>query len=274
MLRVNIIGPGRVGQTFMRLLAPLEGVELGDIAGRSPGRAAAAAQAAGAGTPAPLDGMRAADLWLLTVPDGQITAVAEALAALPLPPAAAVHCSGFLSSEALAPLAAKGWDTASCHPVRSFADPAEAARQFAGTYCGLEGTGAALSTIRGLIEALGGQPFAVNSGKKALYHAAAVISNNFTVVLQALALETWEEAGVDAATARALCATLLEGTARNVAQLGPAAALTGPAARGDTEVMARQEAALAAWHPEAGALYGRLSAMATQLKQSGRTGGS
>ena len=47
--------------------------------------------------------------------------------------------------------------------------------------------------------------------------------------------------------------------------LGPAAALTGPAARGDTALVERQGQAITALDTEAGAAYAALSAMAARL---------
>ena len=59
----------------------------------------------------------------------------------------------------------------------------------------------------------------------------------------------------------------------NVAKLGPAEALTGPAARGDTAVVQRQGEVVQAWHPQVGEVYQLLSDMATKLKRTGRTQG-
>lgn len=214
------------------------------------------------------------------MPDDAIADVARVLAAMSAvaaghgPRPVAAHCSGFLSSEALRPLRDLGWLTASCHPVLSFADPDLAARQFPGTLCGIEGDSGAVTRIEAFISAIGGRPFAVNAEKKALYHAAAVFSNNFTVVLQVIAMEVWREAGVSAEVAGKLCASLLGSAANNVAALGPAAALTGPAARGDQQVLETEERSLAAWQPDAADLYRELSRFARTLKQTGSAFGA
>lgn len=269
-MRVNLIGPGKVGRTLLRRMAGAEGCTLQDIFARRPEAAESAREFAGAGRAvAALAGMAPADLWLLTVPDGQIAAVAGMLAAQDHPPAIAVHCSGFHPASVLAPLAEKGWQVASAHPVLSFADPARAAAQFAGCHCGVEGPAAA--PVSALFTALGARVFAIRSEAKALYHAAAVISNNFTTVLQALAQEAWAEAGVPEEVRADLHAVLLRGTVENILARSPRAALTGPAARGDLAVVAAQEAELAAWKPEAGALYRVMSAMAARLKETGQT---
>jgi predicted short-subunit dehydrogenase-like oxidoreductase (DUF2520 family) len=279
MLRVNIIGTGRVGRTFMALLREQRTVELCDVTSGHPESARSAVVAAGFGRAvSTMEEMCPADLWILAVPDDRIAAVACELAAsqdammqgaggdCPV----AVHCSGFLSSEELLPLRDLGWAIASCHPVLSFADPEIARRRFPGTYCGIEGDEVAVRLIGSLIAGIGGMPFSVSTEKKALYHAGAVFANNFTVVLQVMALEAWAEAGVDEEVARALGSTLLRSTYENVESLGIAAALTGPAARGDQNTLHRQERVVAEWHRDAAGVYRLMSSLAQRLKTTGK----
>lgn len=269
MLRVNVIGAGKVARTFMLLFQGAEGVETQDVFSRSASSAEAAVGLGGGTVVAELAQMRPADIWLLTVPDDQIAGAAAELAASGVAPSAVVHCSGFLSSSVLEPLAEAGWQVASCHPVLSFADPESARDQFAGTYCAVEGNAEAAALVSDIVSRVGGQPFPVTAEKKALYHAAAVFSNNFAVVLQAIAADAWAEAGVPDDVATALGDKLLGGAAANVAKLGPQAALTGPAARGDQDVLRLQGAEVAAWHPEAGEVYRLMSDLAGRLKASG-----
>ncbi len=267
MPSVNIIGAGRVGRTFLRLLGP----RVVNVASATRTSAEAAVAETGHGHVADLGEMAPADIWFLTVPDTKIAEAAKALARTAAPPAIAVHCSGFHTGEVMAPLRAKGWHLASAHPNLSFADPDSAAARFSGTPCGIEGDPEATAAVEALLTDLGALCFPIASDQKALYHAAAVFSNNFATVLQAIAREAWAEAGVPDDIARQLNASLLNATAENVARHGPAEALTGPAARGDEAVVARQGDEVTAWHPAAGALYRDLSAMAARLKRTGRT---
>lgn len=271
MLRVNVIGAGKVARTFMLLFQGAKGVETQDVFSRSVSSAEAAVGLAGGTVVEKLAQMRPADLWLLTVPDDQIAGAAAELAASGVQPSAVVHCSGFLSSSVLKPLAESGWQVASCHPVLSFADPERARDQFAGTYCAVEGNADAAALVSDIVTCVGGKPFPVNAEKKALYHAAAVFSNNFAVVLQAIAADAWAEAGVPDDVATALRDKLLGGAAANVAKLGPLEALTGPAARGDRAVLDAQAKEVSAWHPEAGRVYQDLSDLAGRLKATGKS---
>lgn len=271
MITVNIIGAGKVGATFIQLIGAHPKFALGDIHSRRTNAVEALLEHHSSGRAvSTIADMHRADLWLITVPDDQISSVADALSNAGLPPSVALHCSGFLSSQALAPLALNNWHVGSCHPVRSFADPSTAAADFAGTYCGIEGDNAATQMANLFINELGGNPFPVTTQNKAIYHAAAVFSNNFTVVLQAIAQEAWAKAGVPAEIAKSLGDGLLHNAAVNVAQTNPQQALTGPAARGDTNVLQQQHAALSNWSDDIADLYAVMSKMAGRLKTGGQ----
>ena len=264
-----------MGQTLAALLHQHGVCVVQDLFSRTTASAEQAASFVGVGRVAPsLADMRPADLWLISVPDGQIAEVAAQLAAAQgqaMQGAVAWHNSGFLSGEVLTPLQAVGASTASVHPVLSFATPAGAVAQFAGTLCGVEGQVHALAVLRPLVAAIGGQGFEIESAKKPLYHAAAVFCSNFTVVLQGVAQEAWRESGVPTELLAPLTQALLQSSVANVFKLGPAEALTGPAARGDMAVVQRQAAAVQAWHPQVGEVYQLLSDMATRLKRTGHT---
>ena len=57
----------------------------------------------------------------------------------------------------------------------------------------------------------------------------------------------------------------------NVLAMGPAQALTGPAARGDTAVVQAQGEVVKRWNAPAGEVYKTLSELAAQLKKDGKT---
>lgn len=266
MQRINLIGPGRVGETLLRCLLTRPAYAVQDICGRDTERSRRIAKQFG-GTANDVETARPADIWLLTVPDGDISHIATQLAKRDLPAATAIHFSGFHSAQVMAPLAERGWQTASAHPNLSFADPATAALQFAGTLVGVEGSGAGVATA--LMTSLGAQCFPISADSKVLYHAAAVVSNNFTTVLQAVAHQLWAEAGVSDAVARKLGEGLTRAAAENVTAFGPAQALTGPAARGDKDVVQSEAETLSAWNTDAGELYAQLSQCAARLKKTG-----
>lgn len=276
-LTVNLIGAGRVGQTFLSLLGGVRECVVQDVQSNSYSSAEQAVRFAGAGRAVrDVSELRPAGLWIVAVPDTRIADVAEQLAEhvaaseIGQEPPVAFHCSGFFAADQMSALRKSGWHLASVHPVLTFATPELAVRQFNGTYCGVEGDGEALEIIGPLLQKLGAKPFSISSKSKSLYHAAAVISNNFTVVLQAIACEAWAEAGVPEDVAQQLNVTMLRATYENVSAEGPRNALTGPAARGDDFVVRKQGEDVANWKPEVGEIYRELSALARKLKTDGR----
>lgn len=272
MKTLNVIGCGRVGQTLAHLFHTSGSVAVQDLKGVDAAEAGRAADFIQAGRPAAtLDDMRPADFWLVTVPDTCIGQVAHELALsisarfqVRQESSVAFHCSGFLPASVMAPLRETGFRVASTHPVFTFAEPASAVAQFKGTPFGLEGDPLALEWLRPQLEAIGGVCFEVQTDRKPLYHAAAVFSNNFNVVLQSIAREAWAAAGVPDDLAAQIHASLMQATAENVLKLGPRA-ITGPAARGDTDVVRRQGAEVFRWHPDAGVVYQELSRLARRL---------
>jgi predicted short-subunit dehydrogenase-like oxidoreductase (DUF2520 family) len=263
---LNLVGAGRVGRTLARLWQRQGTLRVQAVLTRSPESAAAAVAAIGAGQAhASLDAMPPADVWLLAVPDTRIAPVAAALAATGAPAAIAWHASGFLPAAEAAPLQAAGWSVASAHPALSFADLDRACAQFPGTLCALEGDARAVEAARTALQALGAETFSLAAADKPIYHGAAVFASNFAPVLQATAAALWRQAGLPADRADALAAGFMARAAANLAALGPRAALTGPAARGDTRVLAEQGAAMAALDPALGQAYAALSELAGRL---------
>ncbi len=257
---LNLIGAGHVGRVLGRLFAATGAFAVQDVLTRSQAGAQDAAGFMGAGRAvAALEDMRRADVWMLAVGDDQIGAVCAQLAARHILKGAIVfHCSGAKASAELAPATQAGALAASVHPIRSFADPAQVAQHFGGTFCGVEGDAAALAVLTPALEAIGAQPVAIDAQAKTVYHAASVFASNYLVTVLDAALRAYQAAGVPEPVARALAQPLASESMANVFRLGAAAALSGPIARGDMDTVARQQAALAAWDGPTGALYAAL----------------
>lgn len=268
MITLNIVGCGRAARTLARLWQQAGVLRIGDVCNNTLASAAAACAFIGAGRPvAAVAQMREAALWMLGVPDSAIVPAATALDEAQLLRAGdgVFHLSGFTASSALGPLAGRGARSASLHPVVSFADPTRTAGVFGGSLCGLEGDAALCAELEVLVAAIGGRAFPLDAGQKPLYHAASVFASNFQVVIQDLALKAYLQSGVPADVAATLHAGLARGALENVLALGGAAALTGPAARGDREVVAYQQAVVSDWDAAAGEAYAALSALAFRL---------
>jgi predicted short-subunit dehydrogenase-like oxidoreductase (DUF2520 family) len=268
MKTLNIIGAGRVGRTLAALWKQMRVFSIQDVLSGTPCGARAAVAFIGEGSAAEtLGDMRAADGWMLTPPDGEIAACCSALAASGLLRAGDIvfHCSGALASGELRPAAERGAHIASVHPLKSFAEPQDAVRSFAGTWCAAEGDSAALAVLRPVFERIGARIAEIDPQSKPVYHAASVIVSNYLVALIEGGLRCYEKAGISRDTAVAMMEPMLRETVENVFKLGTVKALTGPIARGDDAVVADQLAALAKWDAHIASVYRDLGAIAVQI---------
>jgi predicted short-subunit dehydrogenase-like oxidoreductase (DUF2520 family) len=264
---LNLIGAGHVGRVLGRLFAAGGAFTVQDVATRSPTSAQAAVNFMDAGRAcADVATMRPAQVWLLAVSDDQIEAASARLAQThDLTGAIVFHCSGAKASDALQAARAGGALVASVHPIRSFADPARVASEFAGTFCGVEGDPAALALLGPAFETIGARIVPIDAAAKTVYHAAAVFASNYLTTVLDAALRAYQAAGIPEAVARELAQPLASETLANVFRLGPATALSGPVARGDGATVARQEQALLDWDAATGRLYGALVPLTADL---------
>lgn len=263
-----LIGGGKVARTLAHLWHAENTVAVQDVLDLSQSSAQEAVDFIGAGTA--IDNpqqLRHADIVLIGTPDDQIGASCERLSASSRIRAGSIvfHCSGALPSSVLQSAQASGAAIASVHPVRSFARPVEVARNFAGTWCGVEGERQALDMLRPLFAAIGARFVEIDARQKVLYHAGAVFASNYLVTLLDTAVQAYGEAGVPPDIALKMMAALVRETTENVLQIGPERALTGPIARGDVETVLRQYRAVRHWDRRFGALYGMLGKLTVAL---------
>ena len=266
---ISIIGCGKLGRSLGRLWTQSAVARIADVLNRSAASSEDAVRFIGAGRAASsLATLKKNAIYLIGTGDGDIATSCAQLAAtsgLIDETTTVFHCSGALNSGYLQAARARGAAVASIHPVKSFALPELVVNDFAGTFCGVEGDARALAVLLPLFEAIGAVIVPIDGERKVLYHSAAVMASNYLVTLLDAACALYAEAGIGPATALAMLAPLTRGTLENVLQAGPEAALTGPIARGDMETVARQQAALDAWHPEIGDLYRRFAHLTSGL---------
>lgn len=232
---LNVIGAGKLGRTLSALWVRNKTLSVQQLFGPTPPREAA--EFIGAGSAASLETKpKVANIWLLSCPDDQINAAAEWLcnARVIQPGNLVFHCSGSLSSQALAPLAHQGALIASVHPAHAFADPEKSLTTFAGTLCCAEGDEGALARLKPLFGAIGGQWQPLDADRKALYHAATVAASNYLVTTLHLAKTLATSAGLDDHRARVLLAPLATQALDNALKMASTDALTGPISRGDS----------------------------------------
>jgi len=180
-------------------------------------------------------------LCLIAVPDQHIAAVASRLEGRDC---AAVHLSGACDLEPLAPLAARGWETGSFHPMQSF--PAvRGAAAFRGSFFAIDGSSPGLcERLEALAVQLGGVCGRVPGARRAAYHAAATMAGPLLVALVSLAVRQFARAGLGPEQAFDALLPYLAGTLANLGEQRLPDALIGPVRRGDRGTVARHLAAL------------------------------
>ncbi len=195
---------------------------------------------------------REVDVLIIATPDSAVRSVATAVD--PVDRTVVMHLSGALGLEVLSPHRRK----ASMHPLVPLPNPEVGrARLMSGVTFAVAGD----CLARALAELLGGHAVHVEDEKRAAYHAAACIASNHLVSMLGQAERVAATAGIGLDALIGLARAALD----DVAALGPAAALTGPASRGDTATLARHRAAL---DPEEIAGYDAGVALARRLVEA------
>ncbi len=191
------------------------------------------------------DVLAASDVLFLTVPDGAIRTVYDALPKELLRGKILCHASGALTAkEAFPDLETYGGSGCSVHPLFAVSDK-NAYRELVDVFFAVEGTPACLPRMTAWLRSIGLHAQRMDGSKKRLYHAAAVVASNHVVALFAEAMDMLEACGFDEDAARAALAPLFLGNARHVAEAGPEKALTGPVERGDAATVEKHLAAFA-----------------------------
>ncbi len=173
------------------------------------------------------------DVVIIATPDAAVAEVAAAIA--PVDTTVVLHLSGALGLDVLAPHPRRG----SLHPLMPLPS-AEVGRVRLSSGITFAVAGDPVAGFLG--RALGGRCIEIDDEHRAAYHAAACIAANHLVAVLGQVERVAAPAGLGVDAFLDLAAAALA----DVAEMGPAAALTGPAARGDEATLARHRAALAA----------------------------
>lgn len=227
---VTVVGRGRAGRSFATALRS-SGWSVTELAGRSGPRRV------DPGT----------DLVLVCVPDAVVGAVAAELDVTA--GAVVAHCAGSLGTDVLGARARTG----SIHPLVALPDAERGAARLRGAWFAVSGD----PLVSEVVAALGGRRVVVDDDSRRRYHAAASVAANHLVALMAQV----ERLAPDGVPLDAYL-DLARGALADVAEVGPAAALTGPVARGDLSTV---EGHLDAIAPDERALYLALADAAAHL---------
>ncbi len=228
-----LIGRGRAGGSIALALEAL-GWRLTQTFGRGDDISAAAA---------------GVDVCVIATPDA---AIAEVAAAVQPGDGVLLHLSGVTGLDVLA-----GHRAAALHPLVALPDEDAGALALATAWFAVGGDPIAIE----IAELLSGNWFVIADSDRTLYHAAAVAASNHLVALLGQVERIADSIDVPSAAFLRLAA----GAMADVERMGSAAALTGPARRGDEATIEAHRQALAERLPAELAAYDALLVEARRL---------
>ena len=260
-MSIGFVGAGTLGRG---LALALDGVGRDVAAVSSRTRASAEWLAERIGGCTALDTAQAVadacDLVFITTPDAAISSVAASVNWRP--GQGVVHCCGAASTELLTPAADAGAEVGAMHPFQTFAvlsEPAEAARRLSGVTFAVSATGWLADYLPSLAESLGGSAVTIPDELRPLYHASAVLSCGYVATLMDAAVNLWTQMGFTTDDGVRAAIPLARATIEAIAAAGPAAAVTGPAVRGDATTIAAHLDALSRYAQHLDPLYRELT---------------
>ena len=237
--RVAIIGAGNVGSIFAKAFQQ-HGYQLVGIGSKTMASAEKlASQFNVVATTRAAKITKYADVVVIATPDRYISPVVEEISQNGgfRVGQFVLHTAGGLSNDALCPAHNTGAFTGCIHPLQSFADRERDINLLVGIYFALGGHEEAVKLGAQIVHDFGGVSFILKDVDRPTYHAGASIVSNYLVTLLHWAMKSYENIGLSPEQGLAALLPLVEGTIKNIQELGPMAALTGPVSRGDSNTI-------------------------------------
>ena len=281
-LSVGIVSAGRVGTALGEALDRVGHVVFGCSAVSDASLARARTRLPDAAVLPAAEVAARSELLVLAVPDAELPALVQGLARTGAvsPGTLVLHTSGANGVGILAPLAGNGVVTMAVHPAMTFSGMPEDTERLSSACFGITAADEiGFAIAQSLVLEIGGEPVGVREDARTLYHAALAHGSNHLVTVVNDALDALRTALADTeltgqqpvesrpgGVAERVLAPLLSAALDNVLRSGPAA-LTGPVARGDADMVDAHLQALTALDDDLAAGYRALS-----LRSAQRTG--
>lgn len=206
------------------------------------------------------------DTLFLTVPDGIIGEIWEHMRNLDIKNKKICHCSGSISSAAFFDAENKGAYAYSIHPLCAVSDKYNSWRALKTAVFTIEGSSKYLHYMQKLFKTFGNEAIIIDTKKKPLYHAGAVMASNLVIALFAMSIDTLKNCGFSEELAQKALVPLFGGNAENIVKSGMVNALTGPVERGDVKTIKHHLESLQADLAQA-EIYRLLSLKLTEIAQ-------
>jgi predicted short-subunit dehydrogenase-like oxidoreductase (DUF2520 family) len=264
-MRIGFIGAGKAGCSFGKYIAEAvaaEGLAAPDfrLSGYFSRKASAARDAAG------FTGSRAfatmedllaeSEFILLAVPDGAVAEVWGTLRSMMMYSGKSAsqegaclrrvigHLSGSLDAKVFAGAAELSCSCGSIHPLAALHDHWTAWKILEKTYFTIEGDIAFALQADALLTTLGNPFCMIDATQKTLYHTASTTISNFVAAVAFASAEMYKACGLPRDFAENAWRPLFSANAKNIVEIGPVRALTGPVERGDAQTIKKHLDAL------------------------------
>ncbi|RHV85401.1 DUF2520 domain-containing protein [Butyricicoccus sp. OF10-2] len=183
-MNIGIVGAGKVGFSFGRLLAE-KGVRISGYYSRNSDSAREAAEFTNSGHYTDLGKLiEDSDAIFITVPDNAITEVYRQVAEFEIQDKYICHCSGACTAgEAFPGIHAQGAYAISIHLLFPISSKYNCWRELAGAFFCVEGDTQAVEVFVPLLRGLGLQVQTISPESKAQYHLSCALASNFVCAL-------------------------------------------------------------------------------------------
>lgn len=288
-LGVGVIGAGRVGPVLANALRAVGHGVVGITSTSSDSQERVEVLLPGVPVLDADEVVRRAEVVLVTVPDHEIAPVVAGLAKMGCWQTGqlVVHTSGVHSLDVLEPARAAGAIPLAIHPAMTFTGTSVDVARLQGCPFAVTAPGPVLPIAQALAVELGGEPFVVPPADRATYHAALTHGADHLVTLVSQVTRILVSTGIDepgrflapllgatldGALAGAVERPFDDGVPRRIDSDdqpgGPAGQPTGPAVRGDVEMIrAHLEALDELRQPDIAATYRHLAATSVHIAE-------
>lgn len=188
--------------------------------------------------------VKASDVCVITVPDGQISSVWHDIRNYDIRNRVIIHMSGSISAAVFDGIEETGACGYSLHPMYAISSKYESYQGFSNAFFTLEGNEKYMVYIKTFADTVTGGCVCIDGSNKALYHGASVFASNLVVGLFETASEMLVKCGFNKEQAVKALGPLFTGNALKIAELGTEAALTGPVERNDIATVEKHLAVL------------------------------
>ena len=237
-MRIGFIGAGKVGFTLGKYFTE-HNICISGYYSRCTDSAEEAAKFTGSCLFKELsDLISNSDTIFITVPDGMIVGVFNALKKYDITGKQLCHCSGALSAhDAFPGIEHTGAEGYSLHPLFPVSNKYNSFLSIGKAWFSIEGNKTHLADWKTFFEKLGNPVRVLSAENKTMYHAACVVASNLVCALIAESAEMLEKCGFSEGAALSALEPLINTNIRNIIENGVVDALTGPVERCDCDTV-------------------------------------